>query len=145
MIYTKLTNKAMRVAYEAHHGQVDKGGVPYIFHPMHLAEQMQDEMSTCAALLHDVVEDTNVTIEDLAAEFPEEVVKAVSLLTHNEEVSYQEYIAKIKENPIARAVKLADLVHNQDESRLEGSEKISEETRERLKDKYSKAMALLVS
>lgn len=144
MIYTELTKKAMRIAYAAHHGQVDKGGAPYIFHPIHLAEQMQDEASTCVALLHDVVEDTSVTAEDLAAVFPEEVVRAVSLLTHDEEVSYQDYIARIKENRIAKAVKIADLNHNMDESRLEGCEKISEETRKRLKDKYTKAMALLV-
>ena len=58
MIYTALTNKALRLAYAAHHGQTDKCGQPYIFHPYHLAEQMPDEISACVALLHDVVEDT---------------------------------------------------------------------------------------
>ena len=53
MIYTHLTNEAMKLAYKAHHGQVDKGGIPYIFHPYHLAEQMPDEYTTCVALLHD--------------------------------------------------------------------------------------------
>ena len=66
MIYTPLTMKAMKIAYDAHHGQVDKSGVPYIFHPCHLAEQMTDEVSTCVALLHDVAEDTDVTLEQLA-------------------------------------------------------------------------------
>ena len=64
MIYTPLTNKAMRLAYDAHHGQADKSGLPYIFHPYHLAEQMTDEITVCAALLHDVVEDTSVNIEE---------------------------------------------------------------------------------
>ena len=67
MIYTEWTKKAMKLAYKAHHGQVDKGGMPYVFHPFHLAEQMDDEISTVAALLHDVVEDTDWTLEALAA------------------------------------------------------------------------------
>lgn len=70
MIYTVLTNKALRIAYEAHQGQVDKAGLPYIFHPFHLAEQMTDEISTCVALLHDVAEDTDVSLDELAREFP---------------------------------------------------------------------------
>ena len=61
-------------AYTAHHGQVDKSGVPYIFHPYHLAEQMTDEITTCVALLHDVVEDTDITFEELAQEFPPAVI-----------------------------------------------------------------------
>ena len=83
MIYTALTNRAMRIAYEAHAGQVDKCGTPYVFHPYHLAEQMPDEITTCVALLHDVVEDTPVTFEDLEREFPPEVTDALRLLTHD--------------------------------------------------------------
>ena len=60
MIYTALTKKAMKVAYEAHHGQTDRSGTPYIFHPFHVAEQMDDELSVCTALLHDVIEDTEI-------------------------------------------------------------------------------------
>ena len=67
MTYTPLTYRAMHIAYNAHHGQVDKAGVPYIFHPMHLAEQMDDELSTCVALLHDVAEDSDITLDDLKA------------------------------------------------------------------------------
>lgn len=118
MIYTPLTNAAMKIAYRAHHGQVDKAGIPYVFHPIHLAEQMHDEYSTCAALLHDVVEDTDVTLEELAAIFPKEVVDAVALLTHPKSVPYMEYVEKLKDNPIARAVKLADMTHNSDRTRL---------------------------
>ena len=65
MIYTELANKALLIAYRAHAGQLDKCGVPYVFHPVHLAEQMDDEASTCVALLHDTVEDSDVTLEDL--------------------------------------------------------------------------------
>lgn len=72
MIYTDLTERALRLAYRAHAGQEDKAGVPYIFHPYHLAEQMTTEAAVCVALLHDVVEDSDVTIEDITALFPAE-------------------------------------------------------------------------
>ena len=68
MIYTKLTVKAMQIAYKAHHGQYDVNGVPYIFHPYHIAEQMTDEITVCTALLHDVVEDTDMTFEEVVVE-----------------------------------------------------------------------------
>lgn len=122
MIYTPLTMKAMNLAYNAHHGQLDHGGQPYIFHPYHLAEQMEDEFTVCAALLHDVVEDTSVTLSDLAALFPKEIVDAVALLTHDDAVPYFDYVAAIRTNPIARAVKRADLMHNSDPTRLEITE-----------------------
>ena len=139
MIYTELTMKAMNLAYTAHHGQFDKGGVPYIFHPIHLAEQMDDEISTCVALLHDTVEDTDVTLEQLAREFPREVVEAVGLMTHAEGVDYFDYVRIIKENPIARAVKLADLHHNSDLTRLDT---VDDKAKARAQ-KYAQAIALL--
>lgn len=82
MIYTPLTNRAMQIAYEALHGQTDKCGMPYIFHPYHLAEQMDSEYAVCVALLHDVLEDTDYPRDALVAEFPDEVVAALDLLTH---------------------------------------------------------------
>ena len=85
MIYTKLTILAMEIAYNAHHGQLDKAGTPYIFHPIHLAEQMQDEYTTCVALLHDVVEDCNITLEYLSLHFPKEVTDAIALMTHKKD------------------------------------------------------------
>ena len=113
MIYTELTKKAMRICFEAHRGQTDKGGVPYVFHPFHVAEQMQTEEETCAALLHDVVEDTDLTLQMLAAEgFPPAVTDALALLTHDEGTPYLEYVARLKADPVAAAVKLADLRHN---------------------------------
>lgn len=119
MIYTKNTNKAIIMAYNAHMGQKDKSGIPYIFHPFHLAESMDTEDECIVALLHDIVEDTDVTFEDLEKEFSNTVIEALKLLTHDKNVPYNEYILKIKTNPIAKKVKLADLRHNSDVTRLE--------------------------
>lgn len=140
MIYTKLTNEAMRIAYAAHHGQTDKSGIPYIFHPIHLAEQMTDEYTTCVALLHDVVEDTDVTLEDLGKIFPKEVVDAVALMTHADGVDYFDYVGKIQTNPIAKAVKLADLEHNSDTTRMD---KPDAAALKRWDSKYRKAYEIL--
>ena len=142
MIYTPLTNEAMRIAYKAHHGQLDYNGIPYIFHPIHLAEQMDDESSCCVALLHDVVEDTDVTLEELMAIFPPEVTDAVALMTHSADTDYFDYVRAIKENPIARKVKLADLAHNSDQSRCVGSD-LTEERKEKWRIKYEKATKIL--
>ena len=144
MIYTPLTIRAMDIAYHAHHGQVDKAGVPYIFHPMHLAEQMEDELTCCVALLHDTVEDTDVTLEQLAAQFPSEVVEAVQLLTHTQGTTYFDYVRKIRTNPIATKVKLADLQHNSDETRFAGMD-VSPEKISYLRSKYAKARAILLA
>jgi len=143
MIYTEMTVKAMQIAYNAHHGQLDYNNVPYIFHPCHLAEQMHDEITCTVALLHDVVEDTNVTLADLAQEFPESVIEAVRLLTHSQNVDYFDYVREIKKNPIAVKVKLADLKHNSDASRNVNSDLTPEQIRY-WKTKYSKAMELLL-
>lgn len=143
MIYTSLTCRAMQIAYKAHHGQFDKSGIPYIYHPIHLAEQMTDEYTTCTALLHDVVEDTCVTLEDLKEIFPPEVTDAVSLMTHNPSVPYMEYVKTIKQNPVARAVKIADLIHNSDTTRIIGTNTDPESVRMRL-EKYQAALKILL-
>lgn len=143
MIYTELTKKAINLCFEAHKAQMDKSGVPYVFHPFHLAEQMKDENSTCVALLHDVVEDTEYTFEDiLAMGFPSEIIEALKLLTHDE-VPYMDYVREIKSNPIARAVKLADLNHNSDLTRFAGQD-ITERDMKR-REKYQKAIELLTN
>jgi len=142
MIYTPLTNAAMRLAYRAHHGQMDYNGIPYIFHPIHLAEQMEDENSCCVALLHDTVEDTNVTLDELKTIFPPEVTDAVALLTHTDDTDYFDYVRAIRANPIARKVKLADLSHNSDQSRCVGSN-LSEEQKATWRAKYEKATKIL--
>ena len=120
MIYTPLTKKALRLCFDAHREQVDKTGLPYVFHPFHLAEQMKDEYTTVCALLHDVVEDTDYTLDDLRGMgFPDPVVDALALLTHDPAVPYMDYVKVIATNPIARKVKMADLRHNSDLSRMD--------------------------
>ncbi|NCC44716.1 MAG: HD domain-containing protein, partial [Clostridia bacterium] len=115
-----LYQKALRIAAGAHEGQVDKGGHPYIGHPLAVAQKVNGIEEKIAALLHDVVEDTEVTIEELGREFPEEIVKAVDLLTKKKEpgFSQQKYLEAIRANPLARNVKLADLEHNMDINRI---------------------------
>ena len=135
-----MTKKALKLCFEAHKEQVDKSDMPYVFHPFHLAEQMKTEESTIVALLHDLVEDTEYTINDLTSMgFGKDITNAIALLTHADGVEYMDYVRAIKENPIAKAVKLADLKHNSDLSRLDD---INEKALQR-KEKYQKAIALL--
>ena len=145
MIYTPLTIKALKLAYGLHHGQFDKAGVPYIYHPCHIAEQMTSEYTVCAALLHDTVEDTYITLSELSELFPKEIVHAVELLTHEDDVPYMEYIRRIKSDPIAKEVKLADIKHNSDQSRFAGAEGISEKKLEQLRKKYASALEMLLA
>lgn len=120
MIYTDLTKKALKLCFEAHKNQFDKSGIPYVTHLLHLAEQMPDEITTVVALLHDVVEDSDFTMDDIiAAGFPREVTDPLALLTHDMSVPYFEYVADLKHDPVARRVKLADLRHNSDISRID--------------------------
>ncbi len=142
MIYTPLTRKAMKIAYEAHNGQYDVSGVPYIFHPMEVASCMEDEYTTCIALLHDVVEDTGVTFEQLSKEFPAEVLAPLKLLTHMPRTDYFEYIKNIKTDPTAIKVKLADIRHNMDETRVDGAD-VPKEKLEWWRTKYTKALEIL--
>ena len=142
MIYTELTKKAMKLAFAAHKDQVDKSGIPYVFHPIHLAEQMESEETAIVALLHDVVEDTEYTLQDIAAMgFPQEVLEALALMTHDEAVPYMDYVARLKGNPIARTVKLADLRHNSDLTRLDA---VDEKAHARI-EKYRKAITELLA
>ena len=143
MIYTALTNRAMQIAYEAHAGQVDKCGTPYAFHPYHLAEQMPDEVTTCVALLHDVVEDTPITLDELEREFPPKVTESLRLLTHDPAVPYRDYIDALVVDPVARTVKRADLMHNLDETRFEGCGRIDEAELSRRRERYRVALGVL--
>ncbi len=141
MIYTDMTRKAIKLAFKAHEGQMDKSGLPYVLHPVHVAEQMDDEYSTCVALLHDVVEDTDYTINDLKNEgFPKEVIDAVAAITKPREMSYEDYIKIVKKNPLATKVKLADIQHNSDLTRVV---KVSEEDIRR-NEKYDRAKKYLL-
>jgi (p)ppGpp synthase/HD superfamily hydrolase len=145
MLYTELTRKALRVAYDAHHGQTDKTGVPYIYHPIHLAEHIgDDEILIATALLHDVVEDSAVSLADIEAEgIPADVIAALKLLTHGNGVPYLDYVDAIRRsrNRAAIAVKLADLRHNSDGRRLVS---LDDAARARI-EKYLNAISLLES
>lgn len=140
MIYTAKTKMALKLCFEAHKEQRDKSGLPYVFHPFHLAEQMQTEETTIVALLHDLVEDTEYTIADLTEMgFDKAVTDAIALMTHAKGVEYMAYVRAIKENPIAKTVKLADLKHNADLTRLDS---IDEKALLR-REKYLEAIRLL--
>ena len=140
--YTPLINKAMEIAYKAHLGQVDKAGAPYIFHPMHLAERVDTEYEICVALLHDVVEDTDITLNDLAAAgFPTEIVRAVDYLTRRKGMSYDDYLARVQKDTIATRVKIEDLKHNLDLTRFA---RITEKNEEKAKF-YKQYLDILLS
>lgn len=140
MIYTEGTKKAMRLMFQAQRAQTDKGGLPYVFHPFYLAAQMQDEATTIVALLHDVLEDTDTTPAQLREQgFSQELVDALLLLTHDKNTDYMTYIRRIKANPIAAAVKRADLMHNSDLTRLDT---VDERALARV-EKYQAALRLL--
>ena len=136
-----MTKKALKLSFEAHKDQIDKSGMPYVYHPFHLAEQMKDEDTTIVALLHDVVEDTYITVDDIRKMgFNEEVCEALKLMTHDDNVPYIEYVKKLKSNPIAKAVKIADLAHNSDLTRLD----IVDEKALMRVEKYKRAMEQLL-
>ena len=140
MIYTAMTKMAMKLCFEIHKNQVDKTGLPYVFHPFHLAEQMDDEISTVCALLHDVVEDSDTTFEDLLEMgFSGEIIDVLKLLTHAEEVPYMDYVREIKKNPTATKVKIADLKHNSDTTRLD----VVDEWAIKRNEKYAEALRIL--
>ena len=140
MIYTAMTKMAMKLCFETHKNQLDKTGLPYVFHPFHLAEQMDDEISTVCALLHDVVEDSDITFEDLAKMgFSGEIIEVLKLLTHAEEVPYMDYVREIKKNPTATKVKIADLKHNSDTTRLD----VVDEWAIKRNEKYTEALRIL--
>lgn len=110
---TSLVENAIALALEAHKGQVDKANAPYILHPLRLLMQMESEEEQLAAVLHDVVEDSDITFETLQeVGIPETVIEILGLLTHQETDSYENYINRIKGNVVARKVKLADLSDN---------------------------------
>ena len=124
MIYTDLTKK----------------GIPYIYHPIHLAEQMEDENTICVALLHDVVEDTTITFEELSeAGFSDEIIEALTLLTHDDAVPYMDYVRAIKKDSVAMKVKLADLRHNSDLTRVD----VVNEKAIKRAEKYKEAIEIL--
>ena len=114
-----LERMARIVASKAHRNQSDRAGVPYIKHPETVAAMVTTDEEKAVAYLHDVIEDTPLTLEDLKKQgFPSTVINAVALLTKQKGQLYQDYLEGVKENALARKVKLADLKHNSDLTRL---------------------------
>lgn len=114
-----IFDTALNIANNAHEGQVDKGGSPYILHPLYVASFFTGELQTIA-ILHDVIEDSDVTLFDLENYgFSERVLSGIAVLTKQQGEPYALYINRISKNPDAVAVKLRDLEHNMDLTRLE--------------------------
>ena len=136
------SEKAYEIAKRAHLGQVDKAGEDYIKHPEKVASFVETDEEKAVAYLHDVIEDTELTLEDLHEyEFSKEVIEVVDIITKKRGEDYQSYLNSGKKNKLARAVKLADLRHNSDLTRLT---KVTEKDIER-KEKYQKAIDFLNS
>ena len=134
--------RAISIAAEAHAGQKDRAGAPYILHPIRLMIQMDSENAMMAAVLHDVVENSVWTLDDLRKEgFSNEVLNAVDSLTHRDKEGedYWDYIQRAKSDPIALKVKLADLLDNLNPNRLN---KVTKEDEKRF-ERYRKAQQML--
>ena len=131
--------EAEAFATKMHEGQTDKAGRPYIEHPRAVASKVGGEKEKVVAWLHDTVEDTPATIEQIREMFGDEIADAVAAMTHDKSVPYMDYVRNIKKNPIARKVKMADLSHNMDLSRLAN---VTEQDLERM-EKYKKAYEIL--
>ena len=132
--------RAIEIAVDAHKNQKDKAGMPYILHPFRLMFQMKTDSEKIAAVLHDVVEDSDWTLEQLKSEgFNGDVIEAVNLLTRDDNDSYDEFVQKIASNPISKAVKIADITDNLDLSRIS---KMTEKDVARVK-KYQRVLKTL--
>lgn len=127
----RILEKAIQIAVNAHMGKKDKMGSPYILHPLRVMHDVDTIDAKIVAVLHDVVEDTDMTFDELIqAGIPKHLVITLRLLTHNDNLSYEEYIEKLTENPLAVKIKLADLRDNMDLTRLK---KVTDEDIERMK------------
>ena len=132
---------ALQIAQKAHAGQVDKAGKDYILHPMTVASYMDTDIEKTIAYLHDVLEDTDVTVDALRKIFPNEIVDTLITLTHKKDESYFEYIQRVSKSKLAKKVKVADLLHNLDITRIKEPTK---QDYERL-EKYKKAILYLTT
>lgn len=140
--YNQLLELAIKVATEAHAGQVDKGGKPYINHPQAVAASLTNTEYKIVAYLHDVCEDTSITFDDLKdMGFTYRIVNSIRLLTKNDKLTYEEYLRRLRMDSCARAVKMADLKHNMDITRIPNP---SEKDHARI-EKYKKSLAFLES
>ena len=136
----RLLSKAIEIATNAHKDQIDKGGAPYILHPTAVAAGVETTEQKIVAYLHDVIEDTDITAEDLlAAGFTTDIVEAIKVLTREKGVPYMSYLQAVKKNELAKVVKMSDIKHNMDLSRIENP---TQRDFDRL-DKYKKALLFL--
>ena len=140
MDLNKLYDKALRIAIRAHKGQKDRSGKEYIMHPIRVSERCKTMPAKIVAILHDTIEDTEITPEILLSEgFPQNIVDAVLSVTKLDGESYEDFVRRSEKNPIGKEVKLADLEDNMDIRRLNG---ITDKDVKRLK-KYLKAWRYL--
>ena len=138
----ELYDRALRIAIRVHQGQKDKSEREYIMHPIRVAERCKDPKAKIVALLHDTIEDTNVTAEYLRSEgFPEEIINAILSVTNQEGETYEDFVRRAAENVISREVKIADLEDNMDIRRLH---EITDEDVARLR-KYLHAWQYLIN
>lgn len=114
----KRIDLALAIAKEAHKNQIDKAGCKYINHPIYVASHCSSEDEKIVALLHDTVEDTELTIKEIRSKFGDIVADAVDAITHRSNESYDEYLTRLKQNKTAKQVKLQDILHNADISRI---------------------------
>ncbi|WP_027120830.1 HD domain-containing protein [Mycoplasmopsis lipofaciens] len=133
--------KAYKFAKKAHKGQFDKAGIPYINHPKYVASKLNDKDCKIVALLHDVVEDTEITLETIEEKFGKKIADAVNAMTKRENEDYIVYLNRVKANPIAKQVKLIDMYHNLDITRLKCFD--TEDAKRRVR-KYLKGIAYLL-
>ena len=141
MNYNELYDKALQIAMRAHEGQKDKAGQDYVMHPIRVAERCDDPRAKVVALLHDTIEDTDVTADYLREEgFTEEIVEAVLAVTRREGEDYEAFVRRAAQNELGRMVKLADLEDNMDIRRLP---ELTDRDVERLR-KYLRAWRCLI-
>lgn len=135
-----IVQRALNMAIKAHEGQLDKGGMPYINHPVYLALQMDNNDEKAIALLHDVLEDSDFLYEDVEAEVDENIARCVKCLTRKENEDYFDYIKRIKKTDwFATKIKIADLKHNSDILRIKEP---TDKDYKRI-EKYQKAIQIL--
>ncbi|MDY0236199.1 MAG: GTP pyrophosphokinase [Gudongella sp.] len=135
-----MLGKAIDISFNAHKGQYDKAGKPYASHPIYVACKMKTDKEKIVALLHDVLEDTEITVEYLIQEgYTGEIIEAIIAITRENAEDYFQYIKRVKQNPLAKKVKIEDLKHNMDISR------INEPTQRDLErvERYKKALVIL--
>lgn len=142
----QFEDEGVYFACEVHKGQIDNANAAYILHPLHVAQQFQDEDGYVVGMLHDVLEDSSLTAEDLEADpwvIPRRLVESVKVLTHKDDgLSYMQYIERVKKDPLARRVKIVDLEHNMDMSRYSCNP--TEQMMFRLR-RYEKALDFLLA